>query len=135
MLSNYKQEILQNISIFNQEGMPSNKRVDRTPRKRCQIIMLRESGLSCAEIARQVGGSVTTSGVQTLSLKYQETHLIENKAGVSQKIRTTSVDDRRTKRLCLQDIKTSLAATKRYLNNASVYVSSRQTSAGLWAGR
>ncbi|GFX99587.1 hypothetical protein TNCV_5026411 [Trichonephila clavipes] len=50
--------------------------------------------------------------------------LNKNKAGKGQK-RFTSVDDRRIKRLCLQDGRMSSMVIRRYLNYAGVSVSSR----------
>jgi len=60
--------------------MSSTRRIDWTSTKRSQIVILRENGLSYAEIARQVDGSVTCSGVRKLCLRYEKTKSVENKA-------------------------------------------------------
>lgn len=50
--------------------------------------MLNECGFSNAKIAMELGGSVTTSEIRNFSLQYQETNLIKNKVGKSQKVAT-----------------------------------------------
>ncbi len=50
--------------------MSPTTKSDWTPTKRSKIVILRENGLSYAEIARQVGGPVTKSGVRKLWLRY-----------------------------------------------------------------
>ena len=58
----------------------SPTRTDWTSTKRRRIVILRENGLSYAEIARQVGGSVTCSDVGKFCLHYEKTKSAENKA-------------------------------------------------------
>jgi hypothetical protein len=55
------------------------------PTKRSRIVILRENGLSYAEIARKVGGSVIKSGVRKLWLRYGKTKLVKNKARSGEK--------------------------------------------------
>lgn len=52
---------------------------------RTKIIVLQESGLSYAEIAKQLDGSVTTSGVQKFCVLYHEANSIKNKARKTKK--------------------------------------------------
>ena len=92
--------MFQKVLIFSQEAITSSKRINWRPRKRCKIIVLRESGLSYSEIARQVSGSVTSSGVRKFCLRYQKTYSTESKARKGRKRTTTSIDARRIKRPC-----------------------------------
>lgn len=52
---------------------------------RSNIIVLHECGLFNAEIARQLGSSMTISGFRKLCLRYQKTNSIENKQGKCKK--------------------------------------------------
>ncbi|CAL1295848.1 unnamed protein product [Larinioides sclopetarius] len=90
-----------------------------------RIVILREKGLSYAEIARQIGGSVTCSGVRKLCLRYEKTKSVENKAKSGRKKCTSATDDRKIKRLCLQDRKISSEAIRCEMNAAGIAVSSR----------
>ncbi len=78
-------------------------KTDWTPTKRSKIVILRENGLSYAEIARQVGESVTKSGVRKFWLRYGKTKSIKNKARSGRKKCTSAIDDRKLKRICLKD--------------------------------
>ncbi|KFM62309.1 Transposable element Tcb1 transposase, partial [Stegodyphus mimosarum] len=108
--------------------------IDRLEWGRTQLEVSGELGIAQSVISRlwqrfrddgNVGGSVATSGVRKFCLRYQETNSIKNKEGKGRKRCTTSIDDRRIKRLCLQDRKMSSAAIRSDLNDAGVSVSSR----------
>ena len=73
--------------------MTLTRRTDWTSIKRSQIVMLRENGLSYAEIARQVCGSVTCSGVRKFCLHYEKTKSEENKAKSGQKKCTRAIEN------------------------------------------
>lgn len=105
--------------------MSPRKSGDWSPRKRSRIVVLRENGLSYAEIARQVGGNVTTSGVRKCCLRYQETESILNKVGKGRKKCTKAVDDRRIKRICIRDRRKSSETIRCELGASGVFVSSR----------
>lgn len=105
--------------------MSPTRRTDWTSTKRSRIVILRENGLSYAEIARQVGGSVTCSGVRKFCLRYEKTKSVENKAKSGRKKCTSATADRKIKRLCLQDRKISSDAIRCEMNAADIAVSSR----------
>ncbi|CAL1275511.1 unnamed protein product [Larinioides sclopetarius] len=100
--------------------MSSTRRIDWASTKRSRIVILRENGLSYAEIARQVGGSVTCSGVRKLCLRYEKTKSVENKAKSGRKKCTSATADRKIKRLCLQDRKISSDAIRCEMNAAGI---------------
>ena len=81
--------------------MTLTRRTDWISTKRSRIVMLIENGLSYAEIARQVGGSVTCSGVRKICLRYEKTKSVENKTKLGRKKCTNASADRKIKRLCL----------------------------------
>lgn len=105
--------------------MSPTTRTDWTPTKRSRIVILRENGLSYAEIARQVGGSVTLSGVRKLCLRYEKTKSVKNKARSGRKKCTSAIDDRKIKRICLKDRRISSDAVRCEMNAMGISVSSR----------
>ncbi len=81
--------------------MSPTTRTDWTPTKWSKIVILRENAEICwnsersyAEIARQVGGLVTKSGVRKLWLRYGKTISVKNKAKSGRKRITNAIDDR-----------------------------------------
>ena len=104
--------------------MSPTRRTDWTSTKRSRIVILRENGLSYAEIARHVDASVTCSGVRKFCLRYEKTKSMENKAKSGCK-NAQATADRKIKRLCLQDKKISSDAIRCEKNAAGIAVSSR----------
>ena len=68
--------------------MSPTRRTDWTSTKRSRIVILRENGLSYAEIARQVGGSVTCSGVLKFYLRYEKNEISGKESHIRPKKKT-----------------------------------------------
>nr|XP_042903716.1 ATP-dependent DNA helicase PIF1-like [Parasteatoda tepidariorum] len=60
--------------------MSSTKRTNWTSTKRGRIVILRENGLSYAEIAKHIGFLMTCYGVRKFRLRYEKTKSVKNKA-------------------------------------------------------